>query len=131
LNVLLTKREKDKKDLEENIVSNINKMVFPFLDKIDKSKLDSRQKALCETVRANLAEITSAFSNRLSSSYIGLTPTEIQVAALIKQGFKTKEIADCLNLSYKTIESHRENIREKIGIKKKKVNLRTFLMALE
>jgi DNA-binding NarL/FixJ family response regulator len=60
-----------------------------------------------------------------------LTPTEIQVANFIRQGKTTKEIAEMLNLSPKTIEFHRDNIRTKMGIKNKKINLRTHLMSIQ
>jgi len=57
-----------------------------------------------------------------------LTPAEIQISNLIKQGKTTKEIADLLNLSDRTIETHRKNIRRKIGIRNKSENLRTHLL---
>ena len=58
-----------------------------------------------------------------------LTPREIQVAELIKEGKTTKEIAAMFNLSNSTVECFRDNIREKLDIKNKKVNLRSFLLS--
>ena len=46
-----------------------------------------------------------------------LTDKELQVFRLIGQGRATREIAESLNRSVKTIETHRENIKIKLGIK--------------
>jgi len=47
---------------------------------------------------------------------------------LIRQGRSSKEIADVLNLSSRTVETHRRNMRTKLGIKDKKTNLRSYLL---
>ena len=71
------------------------------------------------------------FSKKLSNSIISLTPTEIQVAGLVKDGKSNKEIAELLNKSIRAITSHRDNIRQKLGLKNKKINLRTYLLSLD
>jgi DNA-binding CsgD family transcriptional regulator len=131
LKVLLKRRDEDKTELEEKILFNVKELVAPYLEKLKKSGLDESQKAYLSVLGSNLENIVSPFGRSLSFGYLNLTPTEIQVANLVKQGKTTKEIAGLLNASRKTIETHRENIRDKLGIKNKKANLRTHLLSLQ
>ena len=105
--------------------------MVPYVKKLKKTGLDERQKVLVGILESNLKDIISPFSRRLSSKYLNLTPKELQIANLIKQGKHTREIAKIFNLSKRTIESHRDHIRRKLGIKNKKANLRTHLLSLQ
>jgi DNA-binding NarL/FixJ family response regulator len=130
LRVLLKKREEDKSELEEKVLNNVKELVVPYLEKLKKSGLEKRYNSYLNVLESNLNDIISPFSTKLSSRYLNLTPTELQVANLIKYGNTTKEIADLLCLSKRTIDFHRKNIRIKLGLKNKKANLRTFLFSL-
>ena len=129
LEVLLKKRAEDKTEIEEKVLHNIKELVEPYLHKLDKSGLDPRQKLLTGVIASNLHEIISSFSHRLSSQYYSLTHLEIQVANLVQQGKSTKEIAELMRLSIKTIESHRKSIRKKLNLTNTKTNLRTYLLS--
>ena len=130
LKVLLDRREKDKRELEETLLLNVKSLVLPYLESLEGSNLDEKQRSLMGVLESNLNEALSPLIRRLSSKYLALSPTEIRVADLIRQGRSSKEIAQLLGLSNRTIEAHREKIREKIGIKNKKINLRTRLMSM-
>jgi PAS domain S-box-containing protein len=131
LKVLLKRMDEDKKAVEEKVLFNVRQFIEPILQKLKTGRLTASQKNLLEILEANLNEIISPFDQRLSNSFMKLTPTEIQVANFIRQGKTSKEIAEMMNLSTKTVEFHRDNIRTKIGIKNKKINLRTYLMSLQ
>ena len=112
------------------MVSNVRELILPYLAKLNNGKLPDKEKAYLDIVVSNLKDIISPFALSLTGKYLSLTPTEIQVANLIKQGKTTKDIAELYNLSARTIEFHRDNIRSKLGIKNKKINLRTHLLSL-
>ena len=128
LRVLLRKRDEDRIELQERMLFNVKDLILPYLEKVRRSALDERQKTYLAIIESNLHDIFSPLARGISMNYLKFTPTEIQVASLVRSGKTTKEVAEVLDLSAKTIEFHRENIRRKIGIKNKKVNLRTHLL---
>ena len=130
MRVLLRKREADKSKIEKYVLTNVKKLINPYFEKIKKTELDLQQRSLLSIVESNLNEIISSFTHEVSLKYINLTPTEIQVAKQIKRGDPTKKIAKVMNVSPRTIETHRKNIRRKIGLEGKRVNLRSHLMSI-
>ncbi len=130
LRVLLQKREKDRTDIEENVLHTVKDLVQPYLVGLRNTSTNARQKAYIEAVEATLDQLASSFARELKSRHFQLTPSELRIANLIKNGKTTKEIAMMSGLSIKTVEFHRENIRSKLGIKNKKRNLRTYILSL-
>ena len=130
LKVLLKRREQDREELEEKVLTNVKELIFPYIEKLESSRLDGEQNTYVGIIKSNLENIISPFLSRVSSKYLNFTPMEIQVANLVKEGKSTKEMADILNVSDRAIEFHRNNIRKKLGLKNKKVNLRSYLMTL-
>ena len=127
LTVLLKRIDEDKTELEQKILDNIQALAIPHLERLKNTPLNEKQKSYADILEANLKEIISPFSQILSSRHYKLTPAEIQIANLIRQGKTTKEIAEVLHLGKKTIDSHRGNIRKKLGVRNKKIGLRAHL----
>lgn len=130
LNVLLKQREMDKDELEERTLSNVKHLVLPYIEKLKNISLDAKEEAYIGIIESNLKDIVSPFTQKLSSKYITFTPRELQVANLIKEGRTTKEIAELLNTSPGTIDFHRNNIRNKLKLKNRRANLKSYLLTL-
>jgi len=131
LKVLLKKKEEDKKELEEKVLSNIKILVEPYLEKLKCSDLKKKQKSYVNIIESTLEDIVAPFARRLSCNYLNLTAAELRVAMLVRDGKRTKEIAGLINVSDKTVEVHRRNIRKKLGIMNTKANLRNHLLSLQ
>jgi len=131
LKVMIKQVAEDKEQSEQLIISNIKFSVLPYLEKLKNSGLRGTQLTYCCEVESHLKELSSSFVKMLSSDYIGLSPTEIQVASLIREGKSSKDIAKILNISVYTVTSHRYHIRKKIGMKGTVTNLRSYLLSLK
>jgi PAS domain S-box-containing protein len=128
LTVLLKKREEDKKEVEERFVTNIQSLILPYVESLQKSDLDTRQQAQLDIVAAHLREITTPLLRNLRQ--FNLTSKETAVATLVMQGKTTKEIAAILGVETSSIDDHRHNIRKKLGLSRT-VNLHSKLQALK
>lgn len=128
LNILIDKMKESNKNLEETIFSNIRTFVLPHIENLKKMRLNDVQMAYVDLVESNLSKLASPLIHDMRQ--FNLTPMEIQVANLIKDGRTTKDIASLLHTSKVAIDNHRYNIRKKLGINKKKENLRSFFLSL-
>lgn len=124
LQELLGQIRLEKEKVEKDVFANINKLIMPYLGKIRCGK-NSRKYLDC--VKENLENITSSFGREVTRTELSLSPREVEICNYINQNMTTKEIAQTLNISFQTVIKHRKNIRKKIGIHKKSINLQHFL----
>ena len=130
LKVLLKQREDDKSDLERKVITNVKEMVLPYLEKLKRVSLKPKDKRMVEIIDSHLHDIVSPMIQKLTNASIILTPQEIQVASLVKDGKASKEIADILNVAETTVHFHRKNLRKKFGLSNSQTNLRSYLMSI-
>ena len=131
LKVLLEKLERDRGELETQVVSNVKEFIEPYLDILKESGLVGRQKTYIEILESNLNDIISPFAHSSLVMNWKFTPAEMKVANLVRFGKSTKEIAEIMNLSPETVSVHRKKIRKKSGVTNKKINLHTVLTSLK
>jgi len=129
LNFLLKKRENDIADIQKKIASNVKESILPYVEKLRKSRLDNAQNSYLEIIEHRLNNVISPFLHTINSH--SLTPKELRVASLIRDGKTSKEIASLLFVCEGAIEFHRNNIRKKLGLKNKKRNLQSHLLSMK
>jgi PAS domain S-box-containing protein len=130
LREIMNQNRDEKERLDKQVQANVDHLLKPVINKLKGkgSLIDERYISLLE---ANLREITSSYGNDLSSAMLSLTKKEIDICNMIKNGFSSKQISEALNIATRTIETHRNNIRKKLGISGKEVNLATYLRFLK
>jgi len=131
LKVLLKQRDVDRKEMELNVVTNVRQLITPVVNQIARQDISPDAHQQIATLQTRLSELTKPFLQRMTAVASGLTPQEIEIAALIREGRNSQEIADRLHLSITTIHFHRRNLRKKLNLNKTGINLQSFLTSLE
>jgi len=128
LRVVLARIEQEKQEIRRDIRTNVDRIVMPLLDALAR-QLPPSQQSYAKLLRTNLEDIAAPFTNRLSQSYHSMTPTELAICNMIRNGMKTRDIAEMRGISEATVNHHREKIRRKLKLTNEDVNLASFLQA--
>ena len=123
---VLAQIDEEKKEIHDSITANVDKILMPVLRALE-GEIPVQQKKYVALLRKHLDNLVSPFVNRLSKAFSTLTPIEIEICDLIRDGLSTKEIAQIRHVSPKTVGKQRERIRKKLQIEDAKVNLATYL----
>lgn len=128
LRAVLSRLEEEKHEIKASIVANIQKVIMPIVFELE-LEVTGRQRSYVTLLRQSLQEIASPFLTQMARDHMQLTPVEIAISTMIRNGLSTKEIAQLRCISAATVRRHRENIRRKLGLRNRKVNLATCLQA--
>ena len=128
LKEIISQVELDRKALQDQMRMNIELTVLPLLTKMQSPDTSPEAwRTYLHVVRQNLEDVTSSFSSKVSDERVRLSPREVEICNMIRNGLSNKEIAELLRISLLTVERHRHNIRKKLRIDNEKVNLASFL----
>ncbi len=126
LSEIIGQVEEQKNKIKNDIITNINNLVIPVLDKL---KLNNPSDEYIDILHHLLGKITSSLGRKITSANIKLTQREIEICTMVMKGLTNKEISKLMNIACHTVEKHRGNIRLKLGINRN-VNLASYLQQL-
>lgn len=128
LKTVMKSIEQDRKDFESRVASKIKTSLLPSLKKIERAPEAGVRKSYLALLEEQLLSLTAGFEMQLDAGLLKLTKTEIEVCRLIQAGCSSKDICDAMKLAFETVQTHRKNIRKKLDLSGKKLNLHAYLM---
>lgn len=121
--------ENDRKEFEQKLTERISSSILPGIEKICVEQQDEVRQGYLALLKDQLISLTGGFDHELDGDLLKLTKTELKICQFIKAGLSGKEICDAMNLSFETIQTHRKNIRKKLGLRGRSRSLHQFLVS--
>jgi PAS domain S-box-containing protein len=120
--------EEEKQELKDELAQQVREQVLPFLERIADEECSDVRMSYKTAIQDQIAEFVEGSTEKFDPVLFRLTPREIEICRLIQLGRKGKEIAEMLSISFETLQTHRKNIRRKLGIKGRTVSLYSYLL---
>ena len=99
-----------------------------IIEEFQKDQTFAKQQAELDVLKAYLNELTPDLKNGIGVIF-SLSAAELRIAAMIRNGLTSPQIAGTLHISLDTVKTHRKNIRKKLKLSNSQVNLATYLRA--
>ncbi len=129
LREILNQIEAEKNFIKQQIVTNVEQAIIPTLMRMKEASHPAQVRNF-DLLEKELREIVSPFLDTIKSKFTKLSPRELEVCRLIKNGMTSKEIAEALKVSLLTVHKYRELIRKKLDLVNDETNLQTYLQSL-
>lgn len=119
--------ERERSGIETGVSHKIETLLIPALEKIKNEKSADIRNSYLELLQDQLINLTRGFSKELDGLFLNLTRSEMLICSLIQSGLSSKEISEKMGISLETVQTHRRNIRKKLKLRRRRVNLYSFL----
>ncbi len=129
LKEVMNQIDEQKAEIGRHVQANVNRVVLPMLRTLN-GKLNQEDRHLAKLLENALQELLDPVVSKLEQLSSRLSPREIEVCNMIRNGFTSKQIASVLCVSVHTVHNQRRSIRRKLQIKGQQANLETFLKNL-
>jgi PAS domain S-box-containing protein len=116
-------------EAEKSIAGTINSKIMPIVENLRKQAKPDDLKIGLDILDAHLQTLAKELMGEMNT-LAKLTPSEMQVATMIKNGLKSREIAERFYISLQTVKTHRRNIRKKLNIHAPGASLTSYLRSI-
>ncbi len=130
LQALLQKSGEDQMRLGENARRNVQTLLKPLVVMMARDAGSTEQREWIDGLNDRIDDLAHDLLPRFDLGSYRLTPREIRIARMIRDGARSQTIARQLGLSVRTVESFRSRLRVKLGIQGQPRNLRTVLLTI-
>lgn len=127
----LDSREAETRAIKEELLLNMKNYAFPYIEMIEQQNPGDEILSIAKMLKETMNDLISPASKTLFARYINLTPQEVKIANLIKNGKNTKEISKFLNIAPSSVSTYRNHIRNKMGLLNSGTNLETYLSSFD
>jgi DNA-binding CsgD family transcriptional regulator len=128
LTALARNIDREREDAEKRIAKIVRSRMLPLLEDFQKNVSFKKYLAEINELMLSLHELSPGLK-KSSDILLALSPTELRIATMIKNGLTSPAIANVLHISIDTVKSHRRNIRKKLKFNNSRINLASYLEA--
>jgi DNA-binding CsgD family transcriptional regulator/PAS domain-containing protein len=121
--------ERDREEFLRGLADTVENLLLPTLKRLRGEDSAAARKGYVDLVADRLVRLYAASGADGDARLLLLTPSEMKVCQFVQAGSSSKDIAEALNLSVATVQTHRRNIRRKLKLQNRGLNLFTYLQA--
>ena len=126
LSILARNLEKARKVSERQLLHSSRTLILPIVDKLRQSRYLHSHRTDLDLLSSYIKDLNPGLADEMGFSS-SLSATESRIAAMIKLGMTSQDIARNLYISPETVKTHRKNIRRKLKLQGSGINLQSYL----
>ena len=126
LKQVLRNVEEERQELKDELVQQVREEVLPTVERIAMEDSPLVRQAYRTALEEKIADM-GVTTPESASLFAKLTPREMDICRLIQQSWQGRAIAEELGISFETLQTHRKNIRRKLGLKGGPISLSAFV----
>lgn len=119
--------KREREEFQEELARTVRQGLLPTLARFKGENAPEVRNAYADLLTDQLLRLCAGQDSGDDARLLRLSPMELKVCQFIRAGKRTKDIAEALQVSVDTVQTHRKNIRKKLNLKGGNANLFNYL----